>query len=279
MLQEMQTRNYSERTILCYLLCIKRLSLYFNCSPDRLSIDQVKDYLHHCVTHLHFSAVTVNQTISAVKIFFADVLHREWEPLKIKRPRKEKKLPAIFSKQEVALLLNHVKNIKHKSIFITAYSAGLRINEVRLLRPEDIDSDRMQIRVDNGKGKKARLTLLSPNTLTQLREYYKKYRPIKYLFEGYIPGAPISLRTIQKVFFDCVKRSGITKPVTFHSLRHSFATHLLEQGANLRLIQQLLGHHSLKTTSVYLHLSCFDPKQIISPFDNLNNQPYGQLQN
>ncbi len=166
--------------------------------------------------------------------------------LAIKRSRKEKKLPAIFSKQEITLLLSHVKNIKHKSIFITAYSAGLRINEVRMLKPKDIDSDRMQILADNGKGNKARLTLLSPNVLIQLRDYYKMYRPIKYLFEGYVPGSPISTRTIQKVFFDCVKKSGITKAVTFHSLRHSFATHLLEQGANLRLIQQLLGHHSLR---------------------------------
>jgi site-specific recombinase XerD len=279
MLQEMQIRNYSERTILCYLLCIKRLSQHFNCSPDKLSIEQVKEYLHHCVTELHSSAVTINQNISAVKILFSDVLHREWEPVKIKRPRKEKKLPAIFSKQEIALMLSHVKNIKHKSIFITAYSAGLRINEVRMLKPDAIDSDRMQIRVDNGKGNKARLTLLSPNVLIQLRDYYKMYRPIKYLFEGYVPGSPISTRTIQKVFFDCVKKSGITKAVTFHSLRHSFATHLLEQGANLRLIQQLLGHHSLKTTSVYLHLSCFDPRQISSPFDNLTVQPYEQPAN
>jgi integrase/recombinase XerD len=278
MLQEMQTRNYSERTIHSYVTCIKRLSQYFNCSPDKLSIEQVKDYLHHCVTHLHSSAVTVNQTISAVKIFFTDVLHREWEPVKIKRPRKEKKLPAIFSKQEITLLLSHVKNIKHKSIFITAYSAGLRIDEVRMLKPQDIDSDRMQIRVDNGKGKKTRLTLLSSNVLTQLRNYYKLYRPAKYLFEGQRPGEPMNARTIQHVFFDCVKRSGITKAVTFHSLRHSFATHLLEQGANLRLIQQLLGHHSLKSTSVYLHLSCFDPRQISSPFDNLDDQPYGQPQ-
>jgi site-specific recombinase XerD len=278
MLQEMQTRNYSERTIHCYLLCIKRLSHYFNCSPDRLSIEQVKTYLHYCVTHNQSSAVTINQMISAVKIFFTDVLDRKWEPLKIKRPRREKKLPVIFSKQEIALLLDHVRNLKHKSIFITAYSAGLRLNEVRLLKPNNIDSDRMQIRVDNGKGKKTRLTLLSPNVLNQLREYYKKYRPVAYLFEGRIPGVPISHRTIQKVFGDCITKAGITKAVSFHSLRHSFATHLLEQGTNLRLIQQLLGHNSLKTTSVYLHLSCFDPKQVNSPFDNLNDHQYGQPQ-
>lgn len=278
MLQEMQTRNYSESTIRSYLVCIKRLSLYFNCSPDRLSIEQVKTYLHYCVTHNQSSAVTINQVISAVKILFADVLQRGWEPLKIKRPRREKKLPEIFSKQEIALLLNNVKNLKHKSIFVTAYSAGLRLNEVRLLKPNDIDSDRMQIRVGNGKGKKTRLTLLSPNLLTQLRDYYKLYRPVEYLFEGRTPGDPISHRTIQKVFGDCVTRAGITKAVSFHSLRHSFATHLLEQGANLRLIQQLLGHNSLKSTTVYLHLSCFDPKLVNSPFDNLNDLPYGQSQ-
>lgn len=278
MLQEMQTRNYSESTIRSYLICIKRLSLYFNCSPDRLSIEQVKTYLHYCVTHNKSSAVTINQVISAVKIFFVDVLHREWEPVKIKRPRREKKLPEIFSKQEIILLLNNVKNIKHKSIFITAYSAGLRLNEVRMLKPHDIDSDRMQIRVDNGKGKKTRLTLLSANTLTGLRDYYKMYRPLKYLFEGHTPGVPLSQRTIQKVFEGCVKKAGISKAVSFHSLRHSFATHLLEQGANLRLIQQLLGHNSLRTTAVYLHLSCFDPKQVNSPFDNLKELPYGQSQ-
>lgn len=278
MLQEMQTRNYSERTIHCYLLCIKRLSLHFNCSPDRLSIEQVKTYLHFNVTHNQLSAVTINQIISAVKILFVDVLHRVWEPVMIKRPRREKKLPVIFSKQEITQFLDSVKNLKHKSIFITTYSAGLRLNEVRLLKPNDIDSDRMQIRVGNGKGKKTRLTLLSPNALAQLREYYKKFRPLKYLFEGRVAGDPISHRTIQKVFRDCVARAGITKAVSFHSLRHSFATHLLEQGSNLRLIQQLLGHNSLKSTSVYLHLTCFDPKQVSSPFDNLNDLPHGQSQ-
>ncbi len=278
MLQEMQTRNYSERTIHCYLLCIKRLSLHFNCSPARLSIERVKTYLHFNVTHNQLSSVTINQIISAVKILFVDVLHRAWEPIMIKRPRREKKLPVIFSKQEITKLLDGVKNLKHKSIFITTYSAGLRLNEVRLLKPNDIDSDRMQIRAGNGKGKKTRLTLLSPNALTQLRDYYKRYRPLEYLFEGRKPGDPISHRTIQKVFCDCVKRAVITKAVSFHSLRHSFATHLLEQGANLRLIQQLLGHNSLKTTSVYLHLSCFDPKQVSSPFDNLNDLAHGQSQ-
>ena len=138
-----------------------------------------------------------------------------------------------------------------------------------MLKPCDIDSDRMQIRVQSGKGKKDRFTLLSVKTLEVLRLYYQQFRPKNYLFEGYVSGQAISHRTIQKVFSDTVIKAGITKAVSFHTLRHSFATHLLEQGTNLRLIQQLLGHNSLRTTSVYLHLSCFDPKEVSSPFDNL----------
>jgi integrase/recombinase XerD len=269
MLQEMQIRNYSERTIVSYIHCIERLSLYYNSSPDLLSIDQIKSYLHYCVVNKQEAASTLNQIISAVRILFIDVLQRSWEPLKLKRARKEKKLPEVFSTQEISALIGIVKNIKHRSILITAYSAGLRVSEVGHLQPDDIDSDRMQIRVRNGKGKKDRFTLLSPKTLDQLRLYYKQFRPTKYLFEGYVPGHPIHPRTIEHIFNKAVKRAGITKPVSFHSLRHSFATHLLEQGTNLRLIQHLLGHNSLRTTSVYLHLSRFDPKEVVSPFDAL----------
>jgi len=269
MLQEMQIRNYSERTIVSYIHCIERLAVYYKCSPDLLSIEQIKSYLHYCVVNKQESASTLNQIISAVRIFFVDVLQRSWEPLKLKRARREKKLPVVFSTQEVSALIDSIKNVKHRSILITAYSAGLRVGEVGHLQPGDIDSDRMQIRVRNGKGKKDRFTLLSPKALDQLRVYYKQFCPRKYLFEGYTPGRPIHSRTIEHIFNMAVKGAGITKQVSFHSLRHSFATHLLEQGTNLRLIQQLLGHNSLRTTSVYLHLSRFDPKEVISPFDTL----------
>lgn len=269
MLQEMQVRNYSARTVASYVHFIERLSVYYKSSPDLVSLDQIKSYLHYCIVEKKESTSTLNQIISAVRILYVDVLHRKWEPIKLKRPRKEKQLPVVLSTQEVSLLFKSVKNLKHRVILITAYSAGLRINEVRCLQPSDIDSDRMQLRVQNGKGKKDRFTLLSPKTLEQLRLYYKIYRPKKYLFEGYVPGKAIHVRTIGHVFNKAVKSSGINKEVSFHSLRHSFATHLLEQGTNLRLIQQLLGHSSLRTTSVYLHLSRFDPSQVVSPFDNL----------
>lgn len=276
MYQEMLVRNYSPRTIRTYIGLISRLSHYYQCSPEHLSISQVKRYLFYCINERHFSTGTINQIISAVKILFADVLGRKWEPLKIRRPRKEKKLPVIFSKEEVAKLIECVKNRKHRAILSTAYSTGMRLNEVRMLGLHDIDSDRMQVRVQNGKGKKCRMTLLSPKVLQQLRQYYKGYRPEKYLFEGRNEGEPISARSIQVFFKNSVKRSGITKPVTFHSLRHSFATHLLEQGANLRMIQELLGHSSLKTTSVYLHLSNFDAGMVSNPFDNLDIMGHGK---
>jgi integrase/recombinase XerD len=238
MLQEMQIRNYSERTIVSYIHCIERLAVYHHSSPDLLSIDQIKSFLHYCVVENQESASTLNQIISAVRILFIDVLQRSWEPLKLKRARKEKKLPEVFSTQEITALVSSVKNLKHRLILITAYSAGLRVSEVGYLQPEDIDSGRMQIRVRSGKGKKDRFTLLSPKTLDQLRLYYKKCRPKKYLFEGRTPGRPIHQRTIEHIFNMAVKGAGITKPVSFHSLRHSFATHLLEQGTNLRLIHE-----------------------------------------
>lgn len=267
MLQEMQIRNYSARTVVSYIHCIERLSVYYKRSPDLLSIEQIKSYLHYCVVDKKESASTLNQVISAIRMLFMDVLQRKWEPIKLKRPRGEKQLPVVLSTQEVSMLLEGVKNVKHRLILITAYSAGLRINEVRCLQPTDIDSDRMQIRVKNGKGKKDRYTLLSAKTLEQLRIYYKLYRPRKYLFEGRMPGEPMHVRMIGHIFNRAVKLAGIQKAVSFHSLRHSFATHLLEQGTNLRLIQQLLGHNSLRTTSVYLHLSRFDPREVVSPFD------------
>lgn len=269
MLQEMQIRNYSQRTIVSYVRCIERLSIYCKTPPDLLSLDQVKSYLHYCVTEKNESSSTLNQIISAVRILYEDVLQRTWEPIKLKRPRKEKQLPVVLSTAEVSLLINSARNAKHRMILATAYSAGLRINEVSCLRITDIDSERMQIRVKNGKGKKDRFTLLSVKTLEHLRIYYKLFRPKKYLFEGYKASEPIHVRTIGHIFHRALKSSGIAKEVTFHSLRHSFATHLLEQGVNIRLIQQLLGHNSLRTTSVYLHVSRFDPKEIVSPFDAL----------
>ncbi|MEX2594142.1 MAG: tyrosine-type recombinase/integrase [Anditalea sp.] len=170
---------------------------------------------------------------------------------------------------EVSRLTSRIRNRKHYCLIALTYAAGLRLNEVIGLKFGDIDSDRMQLKVRGGKGNKDRYTLLPKGLLEKLREYYKYYRPKVYLFEGQAEGRAYSYRSAQSVFKKVLQESGIKKQASFHTLRHSFATHLLEQGTNIRAIQELLGHRSLKTTSVYLHVSNFNPSQIKSPLDEL----------
>ena len=188
----------------------------------------------------------------------------------IDRPNKEKTLPSVLSTQEVIDILKQTENIKHKAILMTIYSAGLRISESINLKFKDIDSDRMQIRVEQGKGKVDRYSLLSKRTLMILREYYKQYRSTVWLFEGVKKGEQYSTRSIQQVFQDAVHKAGITKDVSVHTLRHSFATHLLENGTDLRYIQSLLGHANSKTTEIYTHITTKGFDQIKSPLDTLD---------
>jgi site-specific recombinase XerD len=247
---------------------LNALEEYHNISVDEISTDQVKDFLQHAIEAKKVSVSYINQTISAVKILQHDVIGRDWDPVKIRRPRRDIKLPVVLSKEEVKSLIETTRNLKHRAILAVIYSAGLRISELSSLRPSDIDSDRKQIRVI-GKGNKYRYTLLSENTLDMLRMYWRAYKPERYLFEGQKQGHPISRETIQVVFKHACKKAGINKPASVHSLRHSFATHLLENGVNLKIIQSLLGHSSLRTTSIYLHVTRFDPASIRSPFDEI----------
>ena len=264
----MQIRNYSQRSIETYIHMLRSLEEYHGTSADEISIDQVKDFLLYWIETNGVSVSYINQIISAVKILQKDVLGKEWESIRIKRPRRVKKLPVVLSKEEVKSMIETTRNLKHRAIFAVIYSAGLRISELTSLRPSDIDSDRKQIRV-LGKGNKYRYTLLSENTLDLLRIYWRAYKPERYLFEGQKQGHPISRETIQVVFKHACKKTGIIKPASVHSLRHSFATHLLESGVNLKIIQTLLGHSSLRTTSIYLHVTKFDPASIRSPFDDI----------
>jgi site-specific recombinase XerD len=264
----MQTRNYSQRSIDTYIHLLRELEEYFKCSIDELSADQVKDFLQYSITERNLSVSYINQVISAVKILQKDVLGKEWESIKIKRPRRVKKLPVVLSKEEIKSMIETTRNLKHRAILAVIYSAGLRISELINLRPSDIDSDRRQIRV-LGKGNKYRYSLLSENTLDMLRIYWRAYRPVKYLFEGQKRGEPVSQSTIQQVFKQACKKTQINKPASVHSLRHSFATHLLDSGVNLKIIQSLLGHSSLRTTSIYLHVTRFDPASVKSPFDEI----------
>jgi integrase/recombinase XerD len=269
MLREMHLRHYSPRTIRGYIEALIRISKYHNQSPADLTVDQIKNYLFYLIDIKHASRATINHVLSALKLLWEGVLGRTWGDLQIKRPRTSKELPIVFSKEEVGKLLSMPLNLKHRTCLCLGYSAGLRISELSHLKPEDIDRSRMQIRVYHGKGPKTRYVPLAKNILSLLDEYQRFYHTQKYLFEGQKAGEPFSIRTIGVIFRKALKQSGIKKKATFHTLRHSYATHLLEAGVNLKVIQNLLGHSSLKTTSIYFHVQDVSKLQIKSPFDTL----------
>jgi site-specific recombinase XerD len=264
----MKFRNYSVRTINIYCACLIQLSKYYNLSPDILTREQFIHYLYYLVEEKQSSAVYLNQVISAYKILTAEILRREWEEFYIKRPIPENKLPAVLSKKEVKRIFDGITNLKHRTIISLIYSCGLRVSEVQNLKASDIDSDRMQIHIHLGKGAKDRYVMLSEKILHLLREYWQYYRPKNFLFEGATRGKAIAVRTIQQAFSQAVIKSGIKKSVSTHTMRHSFATHLLENGINLLEIQKLLGHSHISTTLMYTHLQS-NPASIKSPLDNL----------
>jgi site-specific recombinase XerD len=208
----------------------------------------------------------LNQAINALKFYYGSMLKKKFL-YEIKRPRKDKKLPVVLSQEEVAKILSSIDNIKHKAILMLVYSAGLRVGEVVRLKPEDIDSTRMLIHIKGAKGRKDRYTLLSEIVLEILREYWRKYKPEKWLFEGARKDRYITTRTVDKIMEHACEKAGIKKDVSVHTLRHSFATHLLEGGTDLRYIQELLGHQSSKTTEIYTHVSTQSLGKIKSPLD------------
>ena len=271
LIREMQFQNYSPSTIDCYSELLSKLERDLAVSLDTVSAQQLKDYLLQRIINEKISVSLINQTISAFKTLQVDVLGREWAPVKIKRPRREKRLPVILSLSEVEKLISATQNIKHKAILALAYSAGLRRLETQQIKPGDIDSARMQVRVVQGKGKKDRNTILSPKALDLLRDYYKTERPKTFLFEPQgKKGFPLSEETLNTIVKNCAEKAGIRKQVSFHTLRHCFATHLLENGVNIRIIQELMGHVSIKTTTIYLHLANVQPANIISPLDSMD---------
>lgn len=265
----MRFRNYSARTIEHYTYCLSQMSVYYQQSPDKLTHEQVMDYLYYLVDVKLVSTCRINQVISAYKILVCDVSGRSWSEFAIKRPRGEQKLPVVLSADEVGRLLLSISNMKHRTLISLIYSCGLRLQELLNLKIKDIDSARMQIHIRAGKGKKDRYVMLSGKILEMLRVYWKYYHPAEYLFEGYRRGYPISRSSVQRIFRNAVLKSGINKEPCIHSLRHSFATHLLEKGINLIAIQKLLGHAHLKTTTIYTHLQTL-PAAIKSPLDELN---------
>ncbi|RKZ97545.1 MAG: hypothetical protein DRQ42_09500 [Gammaproteobacteria bacterium] len=264
MICEMQVRNYSPRTIQSYVSMIAGLSRFYNISPDLLTTQQVKDYLQYRIQRHKVSVSTINQTIGAWKILQVDILKREWVDFQIKRPRKEKKLPMVLSREEALRLVNALPNIKHRAILTLAYTTGLRRNEMLGLKLPHIDFDRNQIRVVDGKGRKQRMVPVPDSVLSLLRTYCEAYRPKQYLFAGYgyDLGKPYSATSFTNIVKRAARKAGISKNVSPHVLRHSFASHMLEQGLNLKALQMILGHHSMKTTAVYLHVTNFDTPNI-----------------
>jgi len=227
-------------------------------------------YAYHqlLIKQKKISRSTQNQSINAIKFYLEQVLGRDRQYFKLERPKKTKTIPEVLSEEEVAIILKATDNLKHKAILTTIYAAGLRVGELLNLKISDIDSHHMRIWVREGKGCKDRLTTLSPHLLKLLRVYYKRYRPQEYLFEG-PQGSPYSPTSVRKILARACSRAGIRKKVRPHTLRHSFATHLLEQGTNLRYIQQLLGHTSVKTTEIYTHVSSKNLQTIHSPLDRM----------
>jgi integrase/recombinase XerD len=244
--------------------------VFFNQKPiEMLTNDDVIIYNNEYLLKNALSASYQNQVVNAIKLYFKIIKETKIDIDKIHRPKRAKVLPNVLSKEEVKAILEAHSNVKHKMMLSMIYSCGLRCGELLALQPVHIDSKRHIVLIKNSKGKKDRIAPLSPKILEMLREYYKLYKPTTYLFEGQTKSRPYDSRSLQKVLKQALPKAAISKPVTLHWLRHSYATHLLESGTDLRYIQELLGHNSSKTTEIYTHVSTKSIQQIKSPFDDL----------
>jgi len=266
----LNSKRYSSNTIKVYSDSLSTFFRYFSMKDiSDISNDDLIDFNNNYILKNNFSSSFQNQVVNAVKLYFSAIQHKKMDVELIHRPRREKVLPNVLSKEEIKAILDAHVNIKHKMMLCLIYSCGLRCGELLALQPVHIDSKRNIILLKCAKGKKDRIVPLSPIILKMLREYYKIYKPKIYLFEGSILGEPYSEKSLQSVLKQAIKKVGILKPVTLHWLRHSYATHLLESGTDLRYIQELLGHSSSKTTEIYTHVSTKSIQQIKSPFDDL----------
>jgi integrase/recombinase XerD len=269
-IQWLSSKRYSPNTIKTYSEALKSFLIFYKAKAiAEISNEDVIIYNNEYILKNNLSDSYQNQIVNAIKLFFTTIRGTKIEIDKIHRPKREKVLPNVLSKEEIKLILNTHSNIKHKTMLSLIYSCGLRCGELLALRPVHIDSKRNIVLIKKSKGKKDRIAPLSPKILEMLREYYILFKPATYLFEGRINGQPYDDRSLQQVLKQALKKAGITKPVTLHWLRHSYATHLLESGTDLRYIQELLGHNSSKTTEIYTHVSTKSIQQIKSPFDDL----------
>jgi integrase/recombinase XerD len=268
-LQDLRLRNYAPKTLQAYVECVSLFARYFKRSPEQLGPEHIRQYQIYLVEEKKCSWSRFNQTVCALRFLYRHTLGKDWAITHIPFPRRQKKLPVVLSRDEAAQFLAAIRSLKYRTILSLCYGAGLRISEALHLRVTDIDSERMMIRVRQAKGHKDRYVMLSPRLIELLREYWRAERPTSWLFPGRCKVHPLDASTLQHVCRLAACVSGITKPVTPHTLRHSFASHLLESGANIRTIQLLLGHRSLQTTAAYTHVSQATIGQTVSPFDLL----------
>jgi integrase/recombinase XerD len=264
------SKRYSANTVKTYGEALRSFLAFHN-TKSLLSItnDDVILFNTAYVLKNNLSSSYQNQIVNAIKLYFKTIRNITLDIDKIHRPKREKILPNVLSKEEVKAILETHTNIKHKAMLSMIYSCGLRRSELLHLKIQDIDSKRNVVIIRQSKGKKDRIAPLSPKILALLREYYLIYKPSYYLFEGQVKNTEYSEQSLQSVLKQALQKANIKKPVTLHWLRHSYATHLLESGTDLRFIQELLGHNSSKTTEIYTHVSTKSLQQIKSPFDNL----------
>lgn len=266
--QELKLRNYSSKTLKSYRSCLRSfIKHFYPRHPRDLSSEDIRSYLVHKFENNKHTSATVNQAFNALRFLYVELYNKPFVIEGIPRPQKDKKLPRVLTQKEVLKIFSCVENLKHKTMLMLIYSAGLRVGESVRLKISDIDGQRKMIHLRGAKGKKDRYTLLSDAALDMLRKYYRLYKPKDYLFEGQDAGSHLAERSIQNVFHRAVKAAGIKKQISIHGLRHSFATHLLESGVDLRYIQELLGHNSSKTTEIYTHVSKKSLQKIVNPLD------------
>ena len=272
LVETLQLKAYSASTIKTYVNEITQLLVLLkHINADHLSVENLRRYMVYCKEKCGLKENTLHSRLNAIKFYYEQVLRKDKFFLAFPRPKKHLQLPRLLNETEITRLFNALNNKKHKAMLFTAYSAGLRVSEIAALKLTDIDSRRMQIFIERAKGKKDRYVPLSPIVLDILRSYIKEYkpRPKKYLFESETTGEAYPIRTVQQIFYNAKEKAGIKKEIGMHSLRHSFATHLLEKGTDIRYIKDLLGHFNIKTTERYLHVSRRELVNIKSPFDDL----------
>jgi integrase/recombinase XerD len=269
-------RGYSPRTVESYVAAVEMLCRAYHRAPDQIADAEITEFLARRVEDTHWSASTLNVVVSGLRFFYRHVLDRSFEAVEaaLPRPKQPKRSPRIYSREEVERLIHHAFNAKDRMFLLTVYGAGLRVGEACRLKITDIESDHHRIRVSRGKGGRDRYTLLGNQLLAELRDYYRYFRPLTYLFAApRTPDRPWADSTGQRAFMRALEAAGLPNRGGIHCLRHSFATHLLDAGVELTVIKEMLGHGSLNTTSLYLHVAAGRVGQLGSPLDLARRAP------